>query len=76
MNVPKNIDFPEVTNSNINIALVAGRLNELLAFLRDKYPEEIISNVFTNCQHESRYSLNRAKLWRCKTCKKIFKVLK
>lgn len=40
MNVPKNVQFPEFTNPGINAALCADKINETLAFLRLKFPEE------------------------------------
>jgi hypothetical protein len=43
MNVPKPVQFPEYTNAGINAALVADKLNEVICFLNEKYPE---ANVF------------------------------
>lgn len=54
MNVPKNIEFPEVTSAQINVALLADKLNQTLEFLREQYPEN--KNAFkvieTNLQRD------------------------
>lgn len=55
MNVPRNVEFPEYTNPGINAALVADKLNETLAFLRDKYPEPKPENAFERKLAEGVY---------------------
>lgn len=46
MNVPRNVEFPEFTNAGINAALTADKLNEVLVFLRTKFPEQKSENIF------------------------------
>lgn len=47
MNVPNEVDFPEVTSNQINIALTADKLNEVIRFLQEKYPDPKPDNAFT-----------------------------
>lgn len=48
MNVPRPVDFPEYTNAAINAALLADKLNEVLIFLREKYPDAKPDNAWDN----------------------------
>jgi hypothetical protein len=46
MRVPNDIQFPEYTNPAINTALLADKVNELLAYLREQNPEPTAPNAF------------------------------
>lgn len=46
MNAPKEVRFPELTSTQINVALVADKLNEVCRFLQEKYPDPPPPNAF------------------------------
>jgi hypothetical protein len=47
MNVPNPVEFPEMTSTQINIALVADKLNEVIRYLKEHHQptaEEMFRN--------------------------------
>jgi len=68
----KPVNFPEVTNANLNTALVADKLNEVIAYLNAK-DAPVVPVVQADCLHENSYQM-RPGLMKCKTCKLVYKV--
>ena len=66
----RKLILPEVTSAQLNIALIADKLNELIGAMNGELPTPIIQET---CDHSNSYEM-RPNLRRCKTCKKVYKV--
>jgi hypothetical protein len=73
MNVPQPVQFPDIGNPAINISLTAGKLNEVIAFLQEKFPDSEVMVDISICDHANSYQMKPG-LWKCKVCKKVYKI--
>lgn len=76
----QDFDFPEMTNNQVNIWRLRDELNATRKWLRentvDSDTEEVevlTDDLEAECDHTDSYPLNRHNLWRCRTCRKIYK---
>jgi hypothetical protein len=85
MNVPEPIVFPEYTSPQLNTILLAAKYNEMVSFLKEKFPDKIeeevvepvVENAFAKpkqnfiCLHERTRKVRGKRKKRCLDCGKI-----